>query len=199
MTTILLDTNAYLRLAKRIRPVLGCPFGAKKYVLLILREVEKEVLENQTLTFQYPWFTDDEHQSERRSKGIRLTPNEKTDITHARQFLLSYSTRSAQSLMTGGRSPPGSTDCYVLAVAQTKGWIVATDDEGMHAVGREFDIPVFYCFDVLKKMLSSKLIDSAKVIEIYDALERNNDLTKKWVEAKVTHFSKVFRLKTISR
>ena len=43
-TTILLDTNAYLRLAKRIQPLLGKKFNpAKDYVLVVLREVEDEV------------------------------------------------------------------------------------------------------------------------------------------------------------
>jgi len=34
-TPVLLDTNAYLRLAKRVRPLLGVPFGQKRYVLTI--------------------------------------------------------------------------------------------------------------------------------------------------------------------
>lgn len=57
MTTILLDTNGYLRLAKRIRPVLGVAFGAKKYVLRVHPQVEDEVFRNPSLTFRYPWFT----------------------------------------------------------------------------------------------------------------------------------------------
>lgn len=40
MTLVLLDTNAYLRLAKRVRPLLGKKFGQKDYVLTILRDVE---------------------------------------------------------------------------------------------------------------------------------------------------------------
>lgn len=43
MTLVLLDTNAYLRLAKRVRPLLGKKFGQKDYVLTILRDVEDEV------------------------------------------------------------------------------------------------------------------------------------------------------------
>lgn len=42
MTLVLLDTNAYLRLAKRIRPMLGISFGQKGYVLTILKQVEEE-------------------------------------------------------------------------------------------------------------------------------------------------------------
>lgn len=40
---VLLDTNAYLRLAKRIRPTVGLKFGQKQYVLTIHQAVEDEV------------------------------------------------------------------------------------------------------------------------------------------------------------
>ena len=43
MIRVLLDTNAYLRLAKRIRPLLGVTFGQKRYTLTILKQVEDEV------------------------------------------------------------------------------------------------------------------------------------------------------------
>jgi hypothetical protein len=42
LTLVLLDTNAYLRLAKRIRPMLGMKFGQKEYVLTICRVCLKE-------------------------------------------------------------------------------------------------------------------------------------------------------------
>jgi hypothetical protein len=40
---VLLDTNAYLRLAKRVRPAVGVVFGHKGYVLTIHKSVEDEV------------------------------------------------------------------------------------------------------------------------------------------------------------
>lgn len=67
MTPVLLDTNAYLRLAKRIRPLLGIPFGQKRYVLTILNQVEDEVRKNPRLKFSFPWFTDADLSAERLS------------------------------------------------------------------------------------------------------------------------------------
>jgi len=37
---VLLDTNAYLRLAKRVRPAIGIKFGQKDYVLTVHRTTE---------------------------------------------------------------------------------------------------------------------------------------------------------------
>ena len=40
-TQVLLDTNTYLRLAKRIRPAVGRKFGQVPYVLVVLKDVER--------------------------------------------------------------------------------------------------------------------------------------------------------------
>lgn len=193
MISVLLDTNAYLRLAKRVRPTLGVPFGAKQYVLTILPNVEEEVHRNPRLKLLFPWFEDVEHASERKARAIRLSAAEKTNIGNTGSVLRNYVTRNAHSFMEKGRSPPGKTDCWVMAVAAERQWVVATDDAGMHRLGAEFGIDVWHCCDVLKKMLSAKLINNDKVREIYEALERNGDLTATWLTFKSTHFAKVFR------
>ena len=193
MTTILLDTNAYLRLAKRIRPLLGVKFNpVKEYTLIVLKDVEDEVQRNRELKFRYPWFDTDDHRTERSSTRVRFKANEKAQIEQDKHFILDYSRANAVSLMDCGRDPPGPTDCHVLAVALLKKWWVATDDEGMHLVGSNFDIKVIYCFDVLHKLLSAGMVDKAKVIEIFDALQANSDMTAKWRGAKDTIFKNVF-------
>lgn len=40
---ILVDTNAYLRLAKTVRPLLFVPFGDNEYCLYILPELNEEL------------------------------------------------------------------------------------------------------------------------------------------------------------
>jgi hypothetical protein len=91
-----------------------------------------------------------------------------------------------------GRDPPGPTDCHVLAVALLRSWWVATDDEGMHQVGKDFEVKTIYCFEVLHKLLSADMVDKAKVVEIYEALESNGDMTAKWVDAKTSLFNGIF-------
>lgn len=193
MTTILLDTNAYLRLAKRIRPLLGVKFNpVKAYTLIVLPDVEKEVLRNRELASRYPWFDADDHLTERRSNTVRLRADERKQIDSDQKFILNHSRANALSLMQKGRDPPGPTDCHVLAVAMLQSWWVATDDEGMHQVGRDFEIATIYCFDVLHKLLSAGMVDNAKVVEIYEALEANGDMTVKWHDAKTGVFRSVF-------
>lgn len=49
-----------------------------------------------------------------------------------------------------------------LAFGQVRPAIVATDDLGMHLLADEFKIPIFHCHEVLKKMLTVKMVDKQK-------------------------------------
>ena len=57
---ILIDTNAYLRLAKTIRPLLFNPFGDNGYCLYILPELNAELTNNRLVTKFY-WIEEDEY------------------------------------------------------------------------------------------------------------------------------------------
>lgn len=192
MTLVLLDTNAYLRLGKRIKPLLGVEFGQKCYVLTILKDVEDEVRRNPRLQFHYPWFDDEDFANERLAKQVRLNKNEKEQIKAATSVLRAYVLENANLYTSHGRSPPSYTDCFCLAFGQIRPAIVATDDLGMHHLANDFDIAIWHGHELLKKMLSAKLIGKALVQEIYDALELNNDLPNAWREVKHTEFKKIF-------
>ncbi len=192
MTLVLLDTNAYLRLAKRVRPAVGVKFGQKGYALTIHKTVEDEVHRSARLKSLYPWFDAEEFASERLAKQIRLTADEKASIQAAQSVLHGWVLADPDNYTSGGRSPPGSTDCLLLALGQVKPAIVVTDDLGMHALAQDFGITVWHGFELLDKLRSAKVLDSSKVREIYDALEANGDLPKSWQHAKHTVFLKIF-------
>lgn len=195
MTLVLLDTNAYLRLAKRIRPLLGKPFGQKQYVPTILKQVEDEVHRNPRLKFNYPWFTESDLTAERLSKQVRLSKDERAQIKAAASVLRAYVLADPHGYTTFGREPPSPTDCFLLAFGQVRPAIVATDDLGMHKLAKGFDIDIWHGHELLKKMLSAKAIDNDLVREIYTALENNNDLPRSWQEVKHTGFKRLFGAK----
>ncbi len=192
MTLVLLDTNAYLRLAKRIRPMLGVAFGQKDYVLTILKQVEDEVHRNSRLQFLYPWFDNPDLVNERLAARVRLSKDEKEKLDAATSVLRAHVLSNVAAYTLQGRSPPSPTDCFILAFGQIRPAIVATDDLGMHLLARDFDIPVWHGHELLKKMLSAKLIENVLVREIYEALENNDDLPQAWRAVKHTAFKKIF-------
>ncbi|MBV8617873.1 MAG: hypothetical protein JOY84_03340 [Curvibacter sp.] len=192
MTLVLLDTNAYLRLVKRVRPAVGVKFGQKGYVLTIHKSVEDEVHRNPRLRATYPWFDGQEFVSERLAKQIRLSDAEKANIQAAQSVLHGWVLADPEPYTSGGRSPPGSTDCWLLALGQVKPAIVVTDDLGMHALAKDFGIRVWHGYELLDKLRSAKVVDPPLIREIYEALEANGDLPKTWQEAKHGVFLKIF-------
>lgn len=195
MILVLLDTNAYLRLAKRIRPLLGIEFGQKQYSLTVLKQVEDEVHKSARLQFLYPWFSQEELGAERISKQVRLKPDERTQIEAAASVLRAHVLADPLGYTTQGRSPPSPTDCFILAFGQVRPAIVVTDDLGMHKLAADFGIEIWHGHELLKKMLAAKTVDSELVREIFAALETNGDLPRTWQEAKHTDFKKIFGTK----
>ncbi|MBS0598308.1 MAG: hypothetical protein JSR92_13510 [Proteobacteria bacterium] len=192
MTLALLDTNTYLRLAKRIRPLLGVEFGQKPYVLRVLKDVEDEVRRNRTLQFKFPWFDDEDFGAERDAAQIRLKAEERTLLDNTQSVMRGHVLSDVDRYTTGGRQPPSDTDCRVLAFGQVREAIVVTDDLGMHLLAEDFEIPIWHGWQLLAKMRTAKVVSNELVREIYRALEANDDLTRSWLEAKHTEFVRIF-------
>lgn len=104
-TLVLLDTNAYLRLAKRVRPMLGVGFGQKNYVLTILKDVEEEVHRSGALKFKFPWFDGEDLAAERVAKQVRLSADEKGQLEAAQSVLRGWVLTNPTVYTTAGRSP----------------------------------------------------------------------------------------------
>jgi hypothetical protein len=192
LTLVLLDTNTYLRLAKRVRPAVGVAFGQKGYVLTILKAVEDEVHRSPRLLHKYPWFDGAEFAAERRAKQVRLSSDERASIQAVQSVLLAHVLEAADRFTSGGRSPPGPTDCWLLAFGQVRPAIVVTDDLGMHTLARDFSIKVWHGYELLDKLRSAKLVDADLIRDIYQALERNGDLTATWRDARHSVFGRIF-------
>lgn len=188
MILVLLDTNIYLRLAKRVRPLLGKSFGNKSYQLTILKDVENEVKQNRRLQFLFPWFDADGFQDERDHHQFRLRAADKETLERTsdmfRQWVLSHEDNY--------KTPPSRVDCKVLAFGQIKEVVVVSDDLSMHTLAKEFELEIWHGHELLRKMQAAKFIDADLIREIYEALENNGDLPRTWKEVKHTTFKKVF-------
>lgn len=175
-----------------MRPLLGKKFGQKNYVLAVLRDVEDEVQRSPRLQHNYPWFDAAELAKERLAHTPRLNAEEKTTLVVATSVLQGLVQMDPGRFMTRGRSPPSPIDCRVLAFGQIRPAIVVTDDLGMHELANMVGISIWHGPELLKKMLSAKLITNDRVREIFEALETNGDRTATWVDAKHNVFVKIF-------
>ena len=69
---------------------------------------------------------------------------------------------------------------------------MVTDDLGMHTLAAEVGLKVWHGFELLAKLKSAKVASSELVRDIYDALERNGDMTETWRKAKHNEFARIF-------
>ena len=188
MTLLLLDTNAYLRLAKRIKPLLDVAFGQKRYRLTILAEVEHEYQHSPRMREIFPWFWDEALAAERLSKRTRLTADELIQL----DGMTSVLHKAVRGNLSAYKSAPSPVDCRMLAFGLLKEATVVTDDLAMHQLGKEFDIPTMHGHELLRRMLSAKMVSREEVRDIYRALAANGDLPASWLRDRDRFFPRVF-------
>ena len=172
--------------------MLGVKFGQREYVVTILKDVEEEVHRSQALRFKFPWFDDGDLVAERMAATVRLNTEEKEKLSVAQSVLHGWVLTDISKYTTGGRSPPSSIDCRVLAFGQIRQAVVVTDDIGMHDLAKDFGITVWHGPELLAKMRTAKMVSNELIREIFEALEANGDQTGTWRDAKHTTFAKVF-------
>ena len=129
---ILVDTNAYLRLARTIRPLLFVPFGDNEYCLYILPELNAE-LAGRKLQSKFPWV-DEEEFTENRKHFPLVGKKQRNSIQQAFEYVWDY----VQTDLPG----PSRVDAWYIAYALELGVPVVTDDQDMTEFLRDTNLYV---------------------------------------------------------
>lgn len=167
----LLDTNAYFRLAQSIRPLLNAPFGAQKYSLFVLKELQKEYEKSPRLKSSFLWVNDPGY-AENRANRLQVTREQTVEIRRAYDFILDY-VRNVH---------PGVSRVDVLCLAHAEqlgiGIPVVTDDEEMRVAARDYGTMTMKTLELLKLMLDCGHITMEKIREISGYWVYLNDTPK---------------------
>lgn len=168
---ILLDSNAYLRLAISIHPLLGQKFGKddeETNVLRVIKKLDQEYLRNPRLQSKFHWVREPTYSENRQAERLNIAPKQQKEIDNAVSFILAEEKKSAYDLSL--------VDVQALAVAFAKQCPVISDDKGMQEIGKLFDIEVWSTLQLLRLMLNEQWIDLDKCIEIAAYWNHENDL-----------------------
>lgn len=177
-TKILLDTNAYLRLAYTIHPLLFVSFGKKSYTLYVIEDFQKEFNRRRRLKRNFPWVNQKEFR-DNRSKLINLSRQDKKNIDIAYSFIWD------QNISLGlGTS---EVDVRALAIGYVLNIPVVTDDKDMIDLAKSLNIRVMRILPLLSLMLNSKHITLEKIKELVTYLDYTNDLPYKDFIKDVNH------------
>jgi hypothetical protein len=142
---ILVDTNAYIRLAKTIRPLLFSPFGDKEYCLYILPELNEE-LANHKLQTKFHWITEEEF-TDNRKHVPSIGRKQKASIKQTFEYLWEH----VQTELPG----PSKVDALYIAYALELDVPVVTDDQDMVELADAFEAKSMPTLELLKIMLDS--------------------------------------------
>lgn len=164
---ILLDSNAYLRLANSFHPLLHESFGKQNYVIYVIPEFQKEFEKSTRLKNKFGWVNQPEY-VENRKHRIRVTRPQKEQI----QLTYSYIWEHNISQGLGG----SRVDVRALAYGAVLGVPVITDDSDMTELGNVFGIEVKGLLDLLKLMYDANRIDFQEIKTLLDYLQYNRDL-----------------------
>jgi hypothetical protein len=164
---ILLDSNAYLRLANSFHPLLSKSFGIENYTLYLIHEFQKEFNKNSKLKNKFGWVNQPEYIENRKHK-LRVLKNQKEQIK------ITYSYLWAQNISEGiGAS---RVDVKALAYGSVLDVPVVTDDFDMTKLAEPFLIETWGLLDLLKIMYRSERINLYEIKALIGYLEYNKDL-----------------------
>ncbi len=164
---ILLDSNAYLRLANSFHPLLYKSFGNENYTLYLIPEFQKEFNKNPRLKNKFGWVNQPDY-IENRKHQLRILAKEKNDIK------ITYSYLWAQNISEGlGAS---RVDVRALAYGSVLDVPVVTDDFDMTELAEPFGIEIWGLLDLLEIMYKTKQIKNSDIKSLVAYLEYIKDL-----------------------
>ncbi len=168
---LLLDTNAYLRVARSIHPLLFAEFGEDRTCLYLIEEFEREFARSRRLRSKFPWVDEPEYRDNRQVQ-LQVGRKQRRAIRTAIDFIGDQADTDVL-----GVSP---VDVSVLGHAFVLEIGVVTDDRDMRALGATFGIEIMGTLSLLKLMLDAGHIDFAKVRQIAAYWRHERDLPAKF-------------------
>jgi hypothetical protein len=166
---ILLASCAYFRLARSIHPLLAGTFGpAPPYSLFVLAALDDEYLTSSRLKNKFEWVNAREYKHDRETKKYACRGKWAGETDKAFSFLAGYAKQSGLIL--------APEDLKALAVGFTRQVSVVSDDRSVRQVAEAHAIECWSTLDLLRIMLDSGRVTSAKVNEVLEYLDNENDL-----------------------
>ena len=153
---ILIDSNAYFRLAETIGGLLSTIFGQPiQYQLRILGGTTHEFYYQPRLRSRYSWADKEEHRRERSVGQLVLKAEEKSKIAMKKPFLLS----AVEDL--GLNCSRFDVEC--LATAMTLDIPLVTDDLDLVALAGEYGQATMSTLELLRLMLDELRVGIADI------------------------------------
>lgn len=174
---ILLDSNAYFRLARSIHPLLQGTFGENpEYSLFVLADLDDEYFTSSRLKTKFEWVNNPEYKRDRLAKRYTCKGKWRLNADNAFSYLAAY---AADHKLNVSRE-----DLKALAVGFARECPVVSDDSGMRCVANANGIECWGTIRLLKVMVTAKRIDMNMAKQVLQYLDHENDLPMPKIELR---------------
>ena len=181
----LLDTCAYLRLAKDIHPLLGTQYLPPPDSSFVTSDVHSEWSKAPRLQSKFHWVSEPQYTANRSAYTVQLKGKMPTQVMQMKRSLASFALINGRKLKALNYTIPSPEDCMVLAYVFTlsESGTTATavsDDGGLGWVAKQMKIPYIQSEDLVKRMFDAETVTAAQIKSMAGYLDYINDLPASW-------------------
>lgn len=189
MNVALVDTSAYLNLARCLHPILGRHFGPPPWTAQAIAELEREFAGKGSLAASHYWFTDASYAGNREGNKFVWTS---VDIGKAKRWtsnIVQYCRANGRRFKDAGATVPSPADCVLAGYAATlteagMPAAVITDDRGLHLAIKDLESSVvMHGYEMLAYCLAEGQVALAQVKALYGELAYMTSLPGTWRNA----------------
>ena len=163
-----LDTNAYLRLAEVLHPLLKLTFGQPQARLRTIPDVHDEFKRSVRLQTHFSWAMGQKFYEDRKASFPRISVATRKQIVSERDYLLDDARWRAL--------PVSQTDMFVLAYGLVMKQVVVSDDRGMKTIADDYGIAMIGVADFLALLYDEGGITIEKIKDVVDVMELRHDV-----------------------
>jgi hypothetical protein len=184
--TILLDSNAYFRLADNLFPLLSESCGKNpSFELKILGGTIGEYNFQSRLRTKFDWVSHTRHKEDRRNGFLKLKNGRREDIEKTYAFML----EDCRDRNIGC----SSFDIRCLSTAFELTLTLVTDDRDLFSLAREYEVECYSTLDLMNLMNKENRIDMNQVQDTVYMWDYMDDLPSNFHD----EFLRIFKIEPI--
>jgi hypothetical protein len=187
----LVDTNAYVRIARHSQGVLG---QQGQLTLMMVSEITSECSRSRRLKEEFAWMHEPPHPKIRSHATLNFRDTQKAKIKKTTENLAPYMSDLLAEFKEAraSRGQPGAVlsppDKAVFFAAHAMGYGVVTDEGPMSLLCKEFGVKHLTTFGLLRYLFKSELVTRAQIDEMVIAWQVQKDEPKQWRRAYMDLF-----------
>ena len=163
-TKIVVDTNAYFRLAQNIHPLLCRPFGQEQYTLYAHADLNTELKNVIRVRGKLDWVSQPKYIAARK-RSLTLSKINKKEINKNYDYMWGHALEEFHQPEGKG---PSQVDTLILATALALDIYVVTDDQDMLKLAQDFEVKQMTSLELMKLMFDQKHIDLEKIKQVVE-------------------------------